>query len=179
MTEQMAKECIQGKLDCMKTCDVFDCKNTDECDNCIYCYSQGNFGEQKKAFETAIQALEEIQQYRAIEKKLEEMFGGKLPLQHYVDELERALLEPNSPHPMNARILTYAESDMWDKYRAIGTVEELQALKEKSVAKKVKGKTHEYGNYFGRCPVCGASAVNEFSMPYKYCHDCGQRLSWE
>lgn len=58
MTENEAKGFIQGKLDCMNKCDVFDCKNTDECDGCKYCYSQGNFGEQKKAFELAIQALE-------------------------------------------------------------------------------------------------------------------------
>jgi hypothetical protein len=57
MTEQMAKEFIQGKLDCMNQCDVFDCKGTDECDSCNYCYSQGNFGEQKHAFEVAISAL--------------------------------------------------------------------------------------------------------------------------
>ena len=66
MTENEAKEYIQGKLDCMNKCDVFDFKGTDECDGCNYCYSQGNFGEQKKALETAIKALEEIQQYRAI-----------------------------------------------------------------------------------------------------------------
>ena len=58
MTEQEAKGFIQGKLDCMDRCDVFDCKGTDECDNCVYCYSQGNFGEQKKAFAMAIKSME-------------------------------------------------------------------------------------------------------------------------
>ena len=58
MTEQEAKGFIQGKLDCMNSCEVFDCKGTDECDNCNYCYAQGNFGEQKKAFEMGINALE-------------------------------------------------------------------------------------------------------------------------
>lgn len=58
MTREEAKGFIQGKLDCMDRCDVFDCKGTDECENCNYCYSQGNFGEQKKAFEMAIEALE-------------------------------------------------------------------------------------------------------------------------
>ena len=66
MTENEAKKIIQGKLDCMNKCDVFNCKDTDECDSCNYCYSQGNFGEQKKAFGMAIQALEDDQQYKAI-----------------------------------------------------------------------------------------------------------------
>ncbi len=61
MTESEAKGFIQGKLDCMKKCDIFnkeDNINNDECDNCHYCYSQGNFGEQKEAFSVAIKALE-------------------------------------------------------------------------------------------------------------------------
>ena len=69
MTESEAKGFIQGKLDCMKKCDIFnkeDNASDNDCDNCDYCYSQGTFGEQKNAFEIAIKVLEEIQQYRAI-----------------------------------------------------------------------------------------------------------------
>ena len=58
MTESESKDIIQGKLDCMKKCDTFDCLNSDDCDECDYCYAQGTFGEQKEAFEIAIQALE-------------------------------------------------------------------------------------------------------------------------
>ena len=61
MTESEAKGFIQSKLDCMKKCNVFEREhsyNTDLCDNCDYCYSQGNFGQQQKAFSTAINALE-------------------------------------------------------------------------------------------------------------------------
>ena len=57
MVEIEAKGFIQGKLDCMKKCNIFNINN-DECDNCKYCYSQGNFGEQKEAFSVAINALE-------------------------------------------------------------------------------------------------------------------------
>lgn len=46
-----------------------------------------------EATRMAIQALEEVQQYRAIEKRLEDMFGGDLPLSKYVDELEDVLKE--------------------------------------------------------------------------------------
>ena len=58
MTKNEARGFILGKLNCMERCDRFDCNNTDECDNCEYCYSQGNFWEQKEAFHMAINALE-------------------------------------------------------------------------------------------------------------------------
>ena len=61
MTESEAKGFVQGKLDCMNKCDIFnkEDKHSDkDCDNCEYCYSQGNFGEQKEAFSVAINALE-------------------------------------------------------------------------------------------------------------------------
>ena len=60
MTESEARGYIQGKLNCMNKCDVFErdhSYNTDLCDSCDYCYSQGNFGNQKGAFEIAIKAL--------------------------------------------------------------------------------------------------------------------------
>ena len=61
MKESEAKGFIQGKLDCMKKCGVFnkeDNINYNDCDYCNYCYSQGNFGQQKEAFNMAINALE-------------------------------------------------------------------------------------------------------------------------
>ena len=39
----------------------------------------------------AINALEDVQQYRALEKRLSDMFGGSLSLKMCVDELERIL----------------------------------------------------------------------------------------
>ena len=69
MTDSEAKGFVQGKLDCMKKCDIFnreDNINNDECDNCEYCYSQGNFGEQKEAFQTAINALEKQEKIKEI-----------------------------------------------------------------------------------------------------------------
>ena len=69
MTEIEAKGFIQGKLDCMEKCDVFnkeDKHRNNECDNCEYCYSQGNFGEQKEAFHMAINALEKQEKIKSI-----------------------------------------------------------------------------------------------------------------
>jgi hypothetical protein len=132
MTENEAKDFVQGKLDCMNKSYVFDCKGTDECDNCQYCYSQGNFGEQKKAFETAIQALEEIQQYRAI-----------------------------------------------------GTVEEFKALKEKNTPKEIEFMHNRSDTVSVWKCHCG----NIFLTKHKegildgtdvnYCCKCGQKLDWQ
>ena len=61
MTESEAEGFVQGKLDCMSKCGIFnkeDNTSDNDCDNCEYCYSQGNFGEQKEAFQMAINALE-------------------------------------------------------------------------------------------------------------------------
>lgn len=69
MTESEAKGFVQGKLDCMKKCGVFnkeDIENKDLCDDCHYCYSQGTFENQKEAFQMAINALE-----KHIPKKIE------------------------------------------------------------------------------------------------------------
>ena len=57
MTESEAKGFLQGKLDCMKKCSVFNVRDNG-CDNCEYCYSQGNFGNQKEALSIAINVLE-------------------------------------------------------------------------------------------------------------------------
>ena len=77
MTESEAKGFIQGKLDCMKKCDIFnkeDNISNNDCDNCEYCYSQGNFGEQKEAFQIAINSLEEL---KAIKEKGRYVQGNK------------------------------------------------------------------------------------------------------
>lgn len=77
MTEIEAKGFIQGKLDCMEKCDVFnreDKHRNNECDNCEYCYSQGTFGEQKEAYQIAINSLEEL---KAIKEKGRYVQGNK------------------------------------------------------------------------------------------------------
>lgn len=120
-----------------------------------------------EATREAIKALEEVQQYRTLEKRLSDMFCSSVSLKSVVDELERNLKEPDSPHPMKARILTYKESADWDAYRAIGTPEECRAAVERNNEKTriIDGVTECCGYDFGIdafrielskfCPVCG------------------------
>ena len=79
MTDSEAKGFIQGKLDCMNECGVFnreDITKKDLCDYCDYCYSQGNFGEQKKAFRFAINALEKQEKIKEAFEKWKTETGG-------------------------------------------------------------------------------------------------------
>ena len=79
MTEMESKGFIQGKLDCMKKCGVFnkeDNTSDNDCDNCEYCYSQGNFGEQKEAFKMAINALEKQEKIKEAFEKWKTETGG-------------------------------------------------------------------------------------------------------
>lgn len=60
MTNRQASEFLQGRLNCMKKCGVFERQQKyekDECEHCNYCYAQGNFGEQKDALAIAIMVL--------------------------------------------------------------------------------------------------------------------------
>lgn len=69
------------------------------------------------AIAEAIAALEEIQQYRAIEKRLNDMFGGELTLAEYMDMLEETMKELDNGE-MPGRPLNVDEngfSDYWDE----------------------------------------------------------------
>ena len=88
---------------------------------CVNCDHKDEYIEELEA---------EVEPYRALEKRLTDMFGGELSLEDVTDELERYLKEPDNPHPINAKILTYEDAAAWDAYHAIGTPEELQELKK-------------------------------------------------
>lgn len=104
-----------------------------------------------KATRVAIQALEEVEQYRAI--------GTAEELQDMKSNYFEALSD-------------------WRQYRKIGTLEECRAAVEKQTAKKVKSISQvkdgdSYAGLIGRCPCCG-DILEEDTV---YC-DCGQRLDW-
>ncbi len=68
MSENEAKEKLQAYIKCQESQEPADV--LEQCDkNCTFCelcYAQGLYGEHKEAVQMAINALEEIQQYRAI-----------------------------------------------------------------------------------------------------------------
>ena len=162
---------------------------------CVNCDHKDEYIEELEA---------EVEPYRALEKRLTDMFGGELSLEDVTDELERYLKEPDNTHPINAKILTYEDAADWDAYRAIGTPEELQEMKkdfaealsdwrqyrkvgtleecraavEKQTAKKVKSisQVKDGDSYVGLIGRCPCCGdiLEEGTV---YC-DCGQRLDW-
>ena len=127
-----------------------------------------------QGYEMAINALEDVLQYRALEKRLSDMFCSSVSLKSVVDELERNLKEPDSPHPMKARILTYKESADWDAYRAIGTPEECRAAVEKQTDEKPTAVLGTFGGEEYECKNCGSDVC----YGDEYCRWCGQKLDW-
>lgn len=141
---------------------------------CVNCDHKDEYIEELEA---------EVEPYRALEKRLTDMFGGELSLEDVTDELERYLKEPDNAHPINAKILTYEDAAAWDAYRAIGTLEECRAAVEKQKAKKPR--PIDYKKYIGIvknaeylrdaywCLNC-----NQAIKSGTFCKNCGQKLDW-
>lgn len=141
---------------------------------CVNCDHKDEYIEELEA---------EVEQYRALEKRLTDMFGGELSLEDVTDELERYLEEPGNPHPVNAKILTYEDAADWDAYRAIGTPEECRVAMEKQTAKRpdYEGDGYADGHLVYDtwiCPCCGKHYEVDYDE-YDFCPDCGQKLDWE
>lgn len=86
----------------------------------------------KCVVEEAESLLRDMQEYRNLSDRIRAMFGETVTLKDVVDSLEQKVREPEKPDPVNARILTYEESDMWDAYKAIGTPEQCQEAVERT-----------------------------------------------
>ena len=67
-----------------------------------------------------------------------------------------------------------------EQYRAICTLEECRALKDRLVAKKVSLRHVRkfVGFDDGKCPTCGESVSRDFDGVDVFCPECGQRLDW-
>ena len=122
-----------------------------------FCRDSCMYGIDKCAYSMAIQALEEIQQYRAIGT---------------VEEIWQKL--------KNMSLVIDTDRDLLNRYIAIGTIEEFKALKEKSVAKKPAFEGD--GCYNGEivldtwiCPNCEKDYEVDYD-DYDYCPNCGQHI---
>lgn len=62
-------------------------------------------------------------------------------------------------------------------YRAIGTIEDFKALKEKAEPKKPLFSTI-HGDSAYHCSSCKKFVGFYDTRIYEYCHNCGQKLDW-
>lgn len=110
---------------------------------------KGNPGRIAKFFEAldiAVEALEEVQHYKEMDKKLRETFGECDGL------LETAVngfcrhSDIDIGNPIKTRLLTDEDVDKWDAYREIGTVEQIKNQKENlNVAYQIISDYEQYG----------------------------------
>ena len=139
-------------------------------------------GDVNEALEIAKQALEEIQQYREMNRKLREKYGD-------CDGLLEMAVEGLCKHsgvdigsPKKSRLLTDEDVDKWDAYKAIGTVEECREAVAKQEAERIEYETNAvFSNGFshyrmGKCPICDNRYNSNDEI--NYCSKCGQKLDW-
>ena len=141
MSEEIAIYCLKAESErYSEVCEECPQYGKVGCDHCC-----------EDAFEVAIQALEkqsmvneilhectelkrELDAYKAIETELKERYHAnvdiKMMMQYFIETIFKG-----EKHE-GFRILTNEDAKMWDAYRAIGTVEELQkSVKEEDVLK--------------------------------------------
>lgn len=151
--------------------------------------------------------LEEIQEYRALDDKLQMEIGitmkelyekWNVMLAEYLEYQQLGTVEEVK---CAMKYLRFAKKhgtigqviDACAEYEELGTVEELREAREKHMAKKiiiVKARNEiedvsigDFVHY--KCANCGkriGSAFhyppNEYMMEYKFCDKCGQKLDW-
>lgn len=130
----------------------------------------------ENAYAMAINALEEVQKYRKIEKDLKERYHANVDIPLLMHHFIETVFEGKKHEGFC--LLTNEDAKVWEEYKAIGTTEECRAAMEKQTAKKVKSISQvkdgdSYVGLIGRCPCCG-DVLEEDTV---YC-DCGQRLDW-
>ena len=130
----------------------------------------------ENAYAMAINALEEVQKYRKIEKDLKERYHANVDIPLLMHHFIETVFEGEKHEGFC--LLTNEDAKVWEEYKAIGTPEECRTAVEKQTAKKVKSISQvkdgdSYVGLIGRCPCCG-DILEEDTV---YC-DCGQKLDW-
>lgn len=128
----------------------------------------------------AIQALEEIQQYRAIGTVEDVAFYKKC----YDEESYEYCGEYGTDNCGCKDRMEHLEKKIAE-FEAIGTIEEFKALKEKNEPKKPDYEADGYADGelvydYAKCPICGHDyeyGINDWEC--EYCSDCGQKLDWQ
>lgn len=117
------------------------------------------------------------EEYQILQKEKEELFA-----------MENCDSEPpfaNSVVRRASRCIRKLLEEI-QQYRAIGTIEEFKALKEKNEPKKILYRKQSYGTPW-LCPYCEADQIkveffsedgSEPKEKYTFCWQCGTRIDW-
>lgn len=188
MTENDAIEKLHAYLECeSRRAKIVSCN--ENCDDCELLYMQGTGSEHIESVETAIKALEEVQQYRQI---------GKISTCKNAVEICKAMIERGIDPDNIAEYIKFEDNlvqrgydlkklikmmEEHKQYCQIGTVEECRAAVEKQTPKKPDYEGDGY--YDGQlvydtwiCPCCGQHYEVDYDS-YDYCPNCGQKIRLE
>lgn len=148
------------------------------------CHDRCMYGKEKCAYSMAMAALEEIQQYREIEREIKEQYHSnvdiKILMRYFIETIFKG-----EKHE-GFYILTNEDAKEWDEYQLIGTVEECREARERQIPKKPNKMEYkplfDFGWWYA-CPSCdcavGANEYDgEFTQQDDYCATCGQKLDW-
>lgn len=131
--------------------------------NLKFLSSEDTYKKHIDAIKLVIQALEEIQQYRAIGT-----------VEGYERAIQISIENYNLYKEYKAKV---------QEFESIGTIEDFKDLKEKEIPKKpIYSK--KYGYHCYDCPVCGTSVTIEMEhgcepdYRLKRCEECGQVINW-
>lgn len=116
----------------------------------------------------AIQALKEIQQYRALEQKLQSVYGEHDGLLEIV--INGLAKFDNAPDKaIKAVLLTDEDVEKWEQYKAIGTVEEIQQKDEVIATQRdiIDGVYKDYEKYLKIGTIEEFKALKEKSVAKK------------
>jgi len=84
----------------------------------------------------------------------------------------------NAGRTMQAQVELLARIDELEAYRAIGTVEEFKALKEKKKMKPLKAYDEERESNWCSCPNCAKGIGWEYEKHFNFCNECGTEFDW-
>lgn len=135
----------------------------------------------ENAYAMAINALEEVQKYRKIEKDLKERYHANVDIPLLMHHFIETVFEGEKHEGFC--LLTKEDAKVWEEYKAIGTPEECRTAVEKQTARKgirekiKKGYNRGMHHYY--CPVCyeKGDLRNKYNVGL-YCSGCGQKLDW-
>lgn len=168
MTENEAIEKLHAYLECeSRRAKIVSCNES--CDDCELCYMQGTGSEHIASVETAIQALEEVQQYRQI---------GKIGTCRNAVEICKAMIERGIDPDNIAEYIKFEDNLMQRGY----DLKRLLEMMEKQTAKKpdYEGDGYSDGQLVYDtwiCPSCGKHYEVDCDR-YDYCPNCGQHIDW-
>ena len=129
-----------------------------------------------EAIDMSIQALEEVEQYRAL-GTVEGFQSALDSSMEYYNQMKKYKYKLQDYEALGTPTQICERIGALDvelgKYHCLGTVEELREAREKQIPKKPKSEQYFYG-VLDRCPVCDVLLGHSKN----YCHNCGQALKW-